>query len=149
MLLEGFVLWMPVGFKHWGSQTVTVGVNSGRWFSSEGNKSAPCINIMMQRLKVCPFNSSGHRCSKAAQLGDPHCVHLPTLTVITPLAKEVMFSVAFVCLFVCLFVSNITQKVMNRLQWNSTKGWGSNLSKWLYFGVELCLPRWVNERISQ
>ena len=34
-------------------------------------------------------------------------------TIITSLAKEVMFLVALVCLFVCLFVDNITQKVMN------------------------------------
>ena len=36
-------------------------------------------------------------------------------TIITSLAKEVMFLVALVCLFVCLFVYNITQKVMNGL----------------------------------
>ena len=36
-------------------------------------------------------------------------------TIITSLAKEVMFLVALVCLFVCLFVDNISQKVMNGL----------------------------------
>ena len=30
-------------------------------------------------------------------------------TIITSLAKEIMFLVALVCLFVCLFVDNITQ----------------------------------------
>ena len=40
-------------------------------------------------------------------------------SVITSLAKEVMFLLAlaslFVCLFVCLSVDNITQKVINGL----------------------------------
>ena len=36
-------------------------------------------------------------------------------TIITSLAKEVMFLVALVSLFVCLSVDNITQKVMNGL----------------------------------
>ena len=35
-------------------------------------------------------------------------------TIITSLAKEVMFLVALVCLFVCLFVDNITQKSYKR-----------------------------------
>ena len=35
--------------------------------------------------------------------------------IITSLAKEVLFLVAWVCLFVCLSVSNITQKVLNGL----------------------------------
>ena len=39
-------------------------------------------------------------------------------TIITSLAKEVMFLVVLVCLFVCLFVDNITQKVMNGLGLN-------------------------------
>ena len=41
------------------------------------------------------------------------------ISIITSLAKEVMFLVALVslsvCLFVCLSVDNITQKVMNGL----------------------------------
>ena len=36
-------------------------------------------------------------------------------SIVTSLAKEVMFLVALVCLFVCLSVDNITQKVMNGL----------------------------------
>ena len=52
-----------------------------------------------------------------------HRLNFAVMTVITSLAKEVMFSVAlvslsvclFVCLSVCLSVDNITQKVMNGL----------------------------------
>ena len=46
----------------------------------------------------------------------PHChyridvTHID-VTVITSLAKEVMFLEALVCLFVCLFVDNITQNM--------------------------------------
>ena len=36
-------------------------------------------------------------------------------TLITFLAKEVMFFAAFVCLSVCLFVYNITPNIKNRL----------------------------------
>ena len=39
-------------------------------------------------------------------------------TIITSLAKEVMFLMGLVCLFVFLFVDNITQKVMNGLGCN-------------------------------
>ena len=49
------------------------------------------------------------------------CIEKGGVTLITSLAKEVMFLVALVslsvclsgCLFVCLSVDNITQKVMN------------------------------------
>ena len=37
------------------------------------------------------------------------------VSIVTSLAKEVMFLVALVCLSVCLSVNNITQKVMNGL----------------------------------
>ena len=47
-------------------------------------------------------------------------------TIITSLAKEVMFLVALVslsvCLSVCLSVDNITQKVINGLGWNFMEG---------------------------
>ena len=51
-----------------------------------------------------------------------------SVRLITFLAKEVMFSVAFtglfVCLYCCLFVCNIPQKVKNGLQEHFTEQFG-------------------------
>ena len=42
-------------------------------------------------------------------------------TYIITSAKQVMFSLVFVCLFVCLLVSRITQKLLNRFSQNSAE----------------------------
>ena len=64
----------------------------------------------------------------------------------TSLAKKVMFLVACVCLFICLPVSNITQNVINSLQLNFMEG--SRVvkkKKWLHFGGDMALLRWLNK----
>ena len=38
-------------------------------------------------------------------------IHIETITVITSLAKELMFLVALVCLFACLSVDKIAERI--------------------------------------
>ena len=70
------------------------------------------------------------------------------LTVITSLAKEVMFLVALVCLFVCLFVCE--QHYSKSYERIGMKFYGRVLSStsknWLNFGGDLGIVRWVNEQ---
>ena len=61
------------------------------------------------------------------------------------------FRVALVCLYVCLFIrkySNITQQVMNGLQWNFMDGSRVVRNKWLNFGgnpalATICAVPWL------
>ena len=74
------------------------------------------------------------------------------ITIITSLAKEIMFLVALVCLFVCLFVclsvDNITPKVTPKVMKFYGEVLDSTLKTWLNFGGDLGILRWVNEQKS-
>ena len=54
-----------------------------------------------------------------------------------------------VCLFVCLSEDNITQKSYERIGVKFNGGvLGSTMKKWLNFGGDQDILRWVNERCA-